>query len=277
MRPAVALMQLALAISSVAPVVSAWPKWLPEREALIVRADSDNDSATPTPTATGSASKESNSKETGKTTGNLNTAVATATSKSGSGSKTKGTSTPTHTTFAPDSPVGGVSMIVPDNKGLGTALYRISDYVTFSWNYTSLQATPTAIDVLASCSAARATWTLTANMTFATSVEYVWNTKDQANDAKQPLLTEQYSLIVKDSAKSSDDPPEPGYLGFSSALSFGLYAGKPYQNLSTWTCPGCHANAASSLIHNQAIKFAVTMSIATVLGFTWFVAGLGIN
>lgn len=44
MRPAATLMQLALAISSVAPVVSAWPNWLPEREALIVRADSSDDS-----------------------------------------------------------------------------------------------------------------------------------------------------------------------------------------------------------------------------------------
>ena len=44
MRPAATLMQLALAVSSVAPVVSAWPNWLPEREALIVRADSSDDS-----------------------------------------------------------------------------------------------------------------------------------------------------------------------------------------------------------------------------------------
>lgn len=42
MRPATTLMQLALAVSSVAPMVSAWPSWLPEREALIVRADSSD-------------------------------------------------------------------------------------------------------------------------------------------------------------------------------------------------------------------------------------------
>ncbi|OAR01807.1 hypothetical protein LLEC1_00677 [Akanthomyces lecanii] len=274
MRPAATLMQLALAVSSVAPVVSAWPNWLPEREALIVRADSSDDSTpSPTPAATGSSATDA--KETGKTSGNQNT--ATPTGKSASSSKTKSSSTPTHTTFAQDAPLGGVSMIVPANTALGTALYRISDYVTFSWNYTSLQGTPTAVDVLASCSAARATWTLTGNMTFATSVEYVWDTTDQANDANQPLLTEQYSLIIKDSDISFNDRPEPGYLGTNPALTFGLYAGKPYQNLSTWTCPGCHTSAASSTIDGQAIKFAATMSVATILGFTWFVAGLGIN
>ncbi|OAA65055.1 hypothetical protein ISF_04465 [Cordyceps fumosorosea ARSEF 2679] len=277
MRPAATLMQLALAVSSVAPVVSAWPNWLPERDALIVRADSSDssDSATPSATATPSASgsSASNTKETGKATGG-NTAMPT---KSATGSKSKSSSTPTHTSFAPDSPVGGVSMIVPANTALGTALYKISDYVTFSWNYTSLQGTPTAVDVLASCSTARATWTLTGNMTFATSVEYVWDTKVQANDPNQPLLTEQYSLIIKDSDISMTDTPEPGYLGVSTALSFGLYSGKAYQNWSQWTCPGCHASAASPAVHGQSIKFAATMSIATVIGFTWFVTGLGIN
>lgn len=266
-------MQLALAVSSVAPVVSAWPNWLPDREALIVRADS-SDSSTITPSPAASSPSATEAKETGKTTGNLNTATPTSKSASTSGSKSKSSSTPTHTTFAADAPAGGVSILVPANTALGTALYRISDYVTFSWNYTSLQGTPTAIDVLASCSAARATWTLTGNMSFATSVEYVWDTTKQANDANQPLLTEQYTLIIKDSDISFDDRPEPGYLGTNPALTFGLYAGKPYQNLSTWTCPGCHASAASSVMDGKAIKFAATMSIATVLGFTWFVVGL---
>ncbi|KAM0666972.1 hypothetical protein ACQRIU_004827 [Beauveria bassiana] len=276
MRPTAMLMQLALTVSSVAPVVSAWPNWLPEREALIVRADSsDSATATPSPSATGSAT---DAKETGKTTGNLNTASATGSkTASGSGSKSKSSSTPTHTTFAQDAPVGGVSMIVPANTALGTALYRISDYITFSWNYTSLQGTPTAVDVLASCATARATWTLTGNMTYATSAELVWDTKPPANDPKQPLLTAEYSLIIKDSDRSLDDRPEPGYLGADSALTFGLYAGKPYQNLSTWTCPGCRASSASRSIDGQGLKFAATMSVATVLGFTWFVAGLGIN
>lgn len=36
MRPVVSLLKLAIVASS---VVSAWPQWLPERDALMVRAD----------------------------------------------------------------------------------------------------------------------------------------------------------------------------------------------------------------------------------------------
>lgn len=223
------------------------------------------DSSTPTPTPT-------NTKGGGKTTGNSNT----ATPKPSSGGN-KNSTKPTHTEFPQDAPLGGVSMIVPANTALGTALYRISDFVTFSWNYTSLLGTPTAVDVLASCPTATSTWTLTANMTFATSVDYVWDTKEQANDPNQPLLTAEYSLIVKDSDISFDDNPDPGYLGTGSALKFGLYAGKPYQNRTVWKCPGCHASAASPALDGQSLKLAATMSVATVLSFTWFVTGLGIN
>lgn len=165
-------------------------------------------------------------------------------------------------------------MIEPPATGLGTALYRISEYVTFSWNYTSLLGTPTAIDVLASCTTAAATWTLAANMSFESSVNFVWDTKEQANDANQPLLTAQYMLIIKDSNYDIGENPDPGYLGANQALSFGLYAGKPYQNLSEWKCPGCKSNAAPPSVDQHALKFAAGMSAATVLGFTWFVAGL---
>lgn len=206
------------------------------------------------------------------TTGNGNTASPTDPSKTASGNnnnKNQTTTAPTHTTFAPDSPVGGVSIIVPAATALGTPLYKIGDYVTFSWNYTSLLGTPTAVDVLASCTAARATWTLTANMSFATAVNYVWDTKVQQNDASQPLLTEQYSLIVKDSDIGMNDQPDPGYLGSYPALSFGLYARQYYVNLSDWKCPGCHASAASPAIGGQSLKFATAMCLATVLGLGW--------
>lgn len=39
MRPTATLMRLALCLSSAAPLVSAWPGWLPELDALVVRAD----------------------------------------------------------------------------------------------------------------------------------------------------------------------------------------------------------------------------------------------
>lgn len=39
MRPTVSILRVAMALTSVAPIVSAWPHWLPEVDALVVRAD----------------------------------------------------------------------------------------------------------------------------------------------------------------------------------------------------------------------------------------------
>lgn len=166
-------------------------------------------------------------------------------------------------------------MKTPAAAAVATPLYKIGDYVTWGWNYTSLLGTPTAIDVLASCSVARATWTLTANMTFETDVSYVWNTNDQADSAESALLSEMYTLIIKDSDASITDRPEPGYLGSYSGLTFGLYAGQPYTPFPEWKCIGC--NAATSGFDRHAVGFALTMCMVTVFSFTWFVSGLGLQ
>ena len=196
-------------------------------------------------------------------------------SGSGSGTAAK-TKTTGHKTFAPDSPAGGVNMLTPAANADPSPLYKISDYVTWSWNYTSLQGTPSAIDLLVSCSSASATWTLTQNMSFATNVDYVWNTTNQANDPQQPLGVNIYTLLVKDSSVQITDSPEPGYLGTYAGFTFGLYTAQPYTKFPDWTCPGS-CSFALSMHDRQALGLAVTMSIISVLSFTWFVSGLNLQ
>ncbi|GJN69517.1 hypothetical protein VFPFJ_06241 [Purpureocillium lilacinum] len=296
MRPAPALLQLAVCLSSLSSFASGspWPGWLPDKAALVaVRADA---TTTPGPTGTGeSASQTDNSSASQTDSGqgkDLNTAEPTQSgdtaSETGTGSatgkktgkgtgKATGTKTgKTHSTFAPDSPPGGVSMLTPAPNLQATPLYKIGDDVTWSWNYTSLQGTPTAVDVLVSCSVASNTWTLTSNMTFATSVNYVWETKEEAGSVQNPLLTEMYTLIVKDSDTQITSAPEPGYLGTWQQFRFGLYAPQPYVPYSEWKCPG-QCSSGSSLFDRQAIGLAVSMSVVTFLSFTWFVAGLGLH
>lgn len=210
-----------------------------------------------------------------ETSKNLNTATPRTTGTE-TGTKTGDkTKEPTHTEFAPDAPPAGVSMIEPATTAGAVALYKISDYITFSWNYTSMLGTPTAVDVLASCSKAQQTWTLTANMTFETSVNYVWDTKEQADSVESPLLTEQYTLIIKDSEAEITSPPEPGYLNVYSGFQFGLYAGQPYTPLADWTCAGC--SAAPAMLGDGALQLAVTMSLITLFSFTCFIGGLDLN
>ncbi|QPH16848.1 hypothetical protein C2857_001579 [Epichloe festucae Fl1] len=280
MRPSQTLVQLAICLSTFGSVASAsgWPRWLPELDALVVRADSTEsakpiatpESSTPSATGTGDSSATSTGKAGAKTT-DLNTAKATK-----SGEKGAVTMTANHTEFPPDNPPAGISMQTPNTFLQPSGLYKISDYVTWSWNYTSLLGTPTAIDVIVSCSKASETYTLTANMSFATEVNYVWDTKQQANDPQNPLGNAMYTLIVKDSQAQITQAPEAGYLGAYTGYTFGMYTGLPYTRYPDWTCPGS-CSAAGSIFNNQAVGMAVMMSVMTVLSFTWFVSGLGLQ
>ncbi|XP_044718060.1 uncharacterized protein HRG_08702 [Hirsutella rhossiliensis] len=284
MRPAQSLVSLAVCLSSiVVPAAAvAWPNshWLPEIRNLVARQDSSSSSrsASPSPSATPGSAVSADSTAS-RTNAGQNTAEPTATGKSSgksSGTRTKdGGSEATHTEFPPDAPPGGVSMLSPATNLEPTPLYKIRDHVTWSWNYTSLLGTPTAVDVLVSCSVASETWTLTSNMTFETSVEYVWDTNKEADSVEKPLLEQLYTLIVKDSEAAITAPPQPGYLGTYKGFTFGLYAGKPATAFADWKCTGC--SGASSLFDNQALGLAVSMSVITFLSFTWFVSGLGLR
>ena len=221
---------------------------------------------TATTAATTKGSDDSNSDD-------MNTAKPEDTKKSSHGA----TKTTVHhsQTFPPDSPPGGVSMKTPATTAIPTPLYKIGDWVTFSWNYTSLLGDPTAVDVLISCSTATSTWTLTSNMTFKTDAHYLWDTNKQASDSAQPLLVELYTLLIKDSDAAVTDVPSPGYLGAYSGLTFGLYTAQPYTDLANWDCVGC--SSARSNYDRHLVVVLISTALITILSFTWFVSGLGLE
>jgi hypothetical protein len=114
----------------------------------------------------------------------------------------------------------------------GPQFYKIGEWVTLAWNYTSLKATPSAVDVLASCQANQATYTLAVNQTVEATGMVLWDTKSYQEKAqsegKTPLLTEKYTLIVYDSESSISAAPQAGYLGTSNQFTFGMYEPQPY-------------------------------------------------
>lgn len=163
---------------------------------------------------------------------------------------------------------------------LTSALYKIGDYVTFSWNYTDLSITPTGVDVVLSASTSSlgaSTWTLTSNMSFATDQAFTWDTeayqsKAQAN--QQPLIVEKYTLYIYDAESSITATAGAGSLTANAALTFGLYTGQAYTPMASgWVCATC-SNAAVSDTEKRALGFAFTMVGITVASFTWFVVGL---
>jgi hypothetical protein len=164
-------------------------------------------------------------------------------------------------------------MITPAATQQATNLYKIGETITWGWNYTNLQGTPTAVDVLVSIQST-ATFTLTQNMTFATPQVYKWDTKQyEADNIGNPLLTDEYTLVIYDADGSPTQTAEAGYLAPFSGFKFGLYQPQAATPLSEWTCATCSAALGST--ERRAIGMAAAMSVVTVLSFTWFVVGFG--
>ena len=174
-----------------------------------------------------------------------------------------------------------------------TTYYKVGDYVSFAWNYTSLLVTPSKIDVYVSCSANSATYTISNNASFAPTGNVVWDTSPDATGTA-PLLTETYTLVIYDAAEAATAVAGPGHLGVSNQLMFGMYIPQKYTPLAgklliwadilcrispltisllDWTCAVC--SAALSDTERQALKFMFGMCAITVLSFTWFVGGFG--
>jgi hypothetical protein len=174
--------------------------------------------------------------------------------------------------FDPQSPAGGVVLLEPTTT-TGSALYRIGASITFKWNYTSLLGTPTAVDVMVSCTPSL-TFTLTQNMSYEATGSYTWDTNAYRQTAlTNPLLTNEYNLLIYDADGGASSVPDAGYLAPFSQFKFGLYTNKPYSNLSEWHCVTC--NGALGKLESQALGFALTMATITVISFTWFVTGIG--
>ncbi|KAI2612950.1 uncharacterized protein GGS25DRAFT_477897 [Hypoxylon fragiforme] len=265
---------LALALAC-APITSAWPGWLPDVDALVVRQDDGTTTASAQPTSTASSDEApvTTTKKDSTSTADSNE-PKTTNLNTGSAPKASGNSTATtHQTFNATDGNGGVAMITPAITD-GTSLYRIGNPtpITWVWNYTSLQGTPSAIDVLISCSTATATWTLTQNMTFEPTATFTWDTEKYAESAiASPLLVAQYTLVILDSDSEVSGTTEPGYLAPFVGSPFGLYTARPYQDLGEWKCATC--SAALGGTDRQALGFAITMSLITLFSFTWYVTG----
>lgn len=156
-----------------------------------------------------------------------------------------------------------------------TSYYKIGDYVTFAWNYTSLSATPTAINIMATCTENSQLYTIAMNQTVSSTGAIVWDTgKYQSTAVQDPLLTETYTLVIYDAASSISATARAGYLSVFDTYTFGMYTPQPYVALDQYVCATC--SGALSSMERAALKMVLGMGLVTVLSFSWFVGGTGI-
>ncbi|KAJ6125033.1 hypothetical protein N7471_012350 [Penicillium samsonianum] len=271
-------------------ISSAWP-WRPYGEllgaSLDKRADTTDSSTAQTSESTtdpSTASKTSAGTTTGTNTGtntdtNTDTKTGTATDSQTTGTATgtkTGKSKTTATTsisIDPAAAAGGVSMITPASSS--TTYYKIGEDVTFVWNYTSLSVTPSAVNVVASCSLNSMKYTLSSNMTVKQTGSVIWDTGKYQKSATIPLLTASYTLIIYDASKDIGDAASAGHLSSQNGgYVFGMYTPQAYTPLNEFKCATC--SGALSETSRLAIKFTVGMAVITFASFTWFAGSAGV-
>ncbi|KAI9846775.1 MAG: hypothetical protein M1837_003624 [Sclerophora amabilis] len=246
-------------------------------------------SATDSPSSSDSTSGESASEsdsesdESGSKSG-TKTASGKKGSKGSKGSKT--------TEFIdPRLPAGGIQMVTPAVIS-GPQFYKIGANVTLAWNYTSLSVTPSAIDIMASCSEDNEPFAIKTNATVEPTGSLIWDTKEYEATADNKLSTcvlhkyldlavakidkirAEYTLIIYDSTKDVSSTPKAGHLGVFNQFTFGMYLPRDPTPLKDWVCASC--NSALSDSERHALGFMAAMVTITVLSFTWFVSGVGV-
>lgn len=177
--------------------------------------ESDSDNSSGSARATPTASGDDDNKSTAKA--------------SGSGKGTKTTGKPKATNFGNDVPAGGIQMVTPSAIA-GPQYYKVGDWVTFAWNYTSLSMTPSHVDILATCTQNQATYTIAVNQSVKETGQVLWNTSEYATPAegKPVLLVATYTLLIYDSESSVSATAKPGYLAPYNQFTFGMYTPQPY-------------------------------------------------
>lgn len=157
----------------------------------------------------------------------------------------------------------------------GPQFYKIDDWVTFSWNYTSLSATPRAVNVMATCTVNHQLYTIASNQTIANATQTVlWDTGAyQETASASPLIMATYTLIIYDADSEITAPPEAGYLAPYNQYSFAMYSKQDYTEPTPgYRCATC--SGAMGDMDRRALGMALGMGVLTVLSFTWFVTGL---
>ncbi|KFZ18193.1 hypothetical protein V502_04219 [Pseudogymnoascus sp. VKM F-4520 (FW-2644)] len=246
-----------------------WPSFFPEIDSLIVRAD-DNQSSSETPSETNSkATQTPSSGQKGSST------VSPTKGSSTSAKSTKSTKSATHTSYDARLPAGGITLLSPASTS-ALPIFKIGDKATFGFNFTSLSATPTALNILATCTLNQALYTIAMNQTInstATTQQAIWDSNADASSS--PLVVATYTLIIYDSDGSESDVPEAGYLAPFKSYAFGMYNPQDYTD-DAGGVPCISCSGAFGSLERNALGFMFGMSIITVLTFTWFVNGLDV-
>lgn len=274
MRPS----QFLAAVLAVSSVSAAWPEVLDGVNGLanvknMIYGRQDNNqnsqSAQSSQSEAPRSTSSGESRETGRSSGSQ---TATGTTRE-TGNSGNSTSKPTPTEFDPRDPAGGIAMVTP-GPFAGPQYYKIGEWVTFAWNYTSLSVTPTAIDILATCTANQATYTLAVNQTVQETGKVLWDTGAYQATASPPLLMATYTLMIYDADSSVSASPRAGYLSTQKNFNFAMYMPQKYVPFGEFKCANC--NSATSAFERMTLKAMLITGGTTIGSLLYFAYSFGV-
>lgn len=206
-------------------------------------------SASATESQTGSQTGTDSGTQTGGQTG------TDSGSQTATGSSQQTSQAPTSSiSINPVLPPGNIAMMTPASTV--STYIKIGNQATFSWSYTSLIVTPTALNIEAYCSMNGQTLTLATNHSI-TDTEFVWNTSEATQS--YDLLTAMYTLYMFDSTGNMSTIPQAGLLA-PYQLPIGIYSGQPYTPFSG---DATYENAGA-LIEPLAVKFIFALGAVAI-------------
>lgn len=278
MRPS----QLLAAVLAVSSVSAAWPEsfdginGLAEVKNMIYGRQDNQETSERSQSSTDRPRTQTSSgeaKETEKASGSQNSASSTARQTGGNNRSGNSTASPTPTEFDPRDPAGGIAMVTP-GPFAGPQIYKIGDWVTFAWNYTSLSVTPSAIDILATCTANQATYTLAVNQSVQETGKVLWDTGAYQSTASVPLLMATYTLMIYDAESSVSATAKPGYLSTQKTFTFGMYMPQKYVPFNEFQCANC--NSAMSAFGSMTFRVMLITCGTTIGSLLYFAHSFGV-
>lgn len=127
------------------------------------------------------------------------------------------------TSVDPNLPAGQAVLVSP--KTTESVYVKSGERATFSWTYTNLVNSPSAINVAAVCTSNQQTYMIAQNQSIEQS-SAVWDTGNATNSGIQPITAE-YTLYIYDANSTPSATASAGELS-SMQYIFGLYLPKKY-------------------------------------------------
>ncbi len=170
-------------------------------------------------------------KRADKSVSSNSTSSASKTTSKSSKTTTDSDSNTTEATSYASTITGGIKLNTPATTS--TTYVKIGSNATWRWTYTSLDTTPSAINIEAYCSGNSHYYTIATSVP-AHKTKLIWDTSSytkKSNDTVN-LINSKYTLIMYDAAHSISATASGGHMSAYSGYVFGVYSPQSYTPLA---------------------------------------------